>query len=120
MKQTLTIDEPKTDILSLNGKTTIKITPTEKEVCEKYGFEVNNNSFLSIYKCIVIRGIKFTSEKSKEMSTIDYFVRLKNGSIGSVYFYSMFNSSLYALVSIHKIINQSGHFLKLKIVMKKS
>lgn len=114
MKQTLAIDEQKKDALVLNGKTTIKISTAEKQICEKSGFQINDNNFLNIYKCIVIQGIKFTSEKSKEMTTLDHFVRLKNGLIGSVNFYSVFDMNLYALITIYITTDQYGHFMKIE------
>lgn len=43
------------------------------------------------------RGIKFTSEKIKEVSTVDYFFRVGENLIGAVNFYTAIEFNLYVL-----------------------
>lgn len=115
MRQTIKSvkEEEKMNDFSMSGEKTIKITAEESEL---FGYTFNHppKNFLQIYKSVVVRGIKFTSLESKEISTVDYFVRLKDESIASIRFYVIFDFNLYALVNIYEIVNKIDHFIGIK------
>lgn len=70
---------------------------------------------LLIYKTIVMKGIKFSSQHAKEISTIDYFVRLKDGDIASIIFFTILDSKLYALVQIYQPITPiKDHLIRIE------
>lgn len=112
MKNTIPKEIRNMTELSLNGKKKIKISSIEHEVFAEEGFEVSD--FLNIYQSIIFRGIKYTSEHSKIVSTVDFFVRLKNDCICSIRFYVLFGTKLYALVYLYDCIETSLHFKKIK------
>lgn len=69
---------------------------------------------LIIYENVVSRGIKYTSLQTKEISTIDYFVRLRDGRFASVSYYTIFDNIIYALVNLHEIVDIFDHFIEIK------
>lgn len=114
MKQTIIPEQEQTVNLKLNGKGMIKISSTEKEIFVQKGLEMQNIDFVEIYKSVTIHGIKFTSEKSKDVATIDFFVRLKDDSIGAINFYLLINFDLHALITLYEIIETTAQFSKIK------
>lgn len=107
-------EEDKVCEFSMNGKKTIKITSIEKELIAAKISNYSPKDFLNIHKSVCSRGIKFTSLESKDISTIDYFVRLKNENIASIRFYVVFDSDLYALIDIYEVVSQIDHFTQIK------
>lgn len=114
MKQTIIPQKEYSNNFSLNGKGIIKINSNEEELFVMKGIQIQNIDFVEIYKSVTIHGIRFTSEKSKDVQTIDFFVRLKNDSIVSINFYVLMNFELYALITIYDTIDINGHFTKIK------
>lgn len=114
MKQTLKKDDAVAEI-SLNGKQVKIMSTAEKALFYgEFGNIMQNSNRLIIYKCVMMRKIKYTSESSKEVATIDYFVRLKNGMICSINYFTLIDLNVYALVTVYEITNEAGHFIEIK------
>lgn len=101
--------------LMIGGKKVMKITSIEIDAFSEHGFNINNNNSLTIYKNVTIKCVKYTSQQSKEISTIDYFVRLKdNGQIWAIEYYTIIENILYALVNRYEVIETHAHFIQIK------
>lgn len=57
---------------------------------------------------------EFTSLKSKTVSTIDYFVQYKDGTMGAVAFYFMSNEIAYAYIHFCEVIKRLDHLVEVK------
>lgn len=111
MRQTIPTTR-KDDDLSISGKKTSRLTPEEKMCIFDFFPHLPKNDLLTVYHNVVIRGIKFTSKKSKEISTIDYFVSV-NTEIVCVYFYFVIDSIIYALGEKYEVITKHEHFTEI-------
>lgn len=98
---------------SIGKERVIKITCNETQMIRQHGFEITNN-FLTVHKKVTIRGIKYTSQQMNEISTIDYFVKLKDDQIGAVKYYTIFNFVLYAIIDIFEVVDTYDHFIQIK------
>lgn len=67
-----------------------------------------------IYKSVSISGQKYTSAKSKELASIDFFIKLKQSTIGIVKFYFVHEFVVYGFMEIYNIINQQDQFSVVK------
>lgn len=105
-------DNEKIEQFSINGKKVIKIDSRTCELFSKTGFQ-QVKRFLTIYKNVIVCGRKFTSIQTKEISTIDYFVQLKNGLFGVVNYYVIFDDVLYALINLYDILDRFDHFIEI-------
>lgn len=113
MKKTLNPEEKKIENIELNGKKTVRINAFEKVIFAQNGFEINADC-LTIYKSVILRGTKFSSTYSKEISTIDYFIQLQDGSFSSIQFFTIFDSTLYAFINMYEIIDRKDHFINVQ------
>lgn len=95
------VEVEKCEEFQLKAKTNVRIGIYEKDLFVKAGVNVNTGS-LTIYKNVMMKGIKFSSQIAKEISTIDYFVQLKDGQIACIQFFAVLNSTLYLLVSLYE------------------
>lgn len=69
----ITVNKDKNDRcgeFSIGGKKTIKLNSNEHKIV----FEYCQQNYLTVYKYVIIRGMKYTSQLSNEISSIDYFV----------------------------------------------
>lgn len=99
---------------SLGKKKVIKIDSSELELLTTKSIETNSNNFLTIYTEVIIHGIKYKSKQSKNISTIDFFVQLKNHSFGSICYFVVFDLDLYALIDMYEIYDTCDHILEVK------
>lgn len=90
------------------GKTTIRIGMAEISQMNGFGFKVDSN-ILSVHRFISFGATKITSLKSKEVSTVDFFVELATGEIGIVHFYVVDNDHALALIEIYQVIETTDH-----------
>lgn len=97
---------------SINGKKTKKMNLMDRQIL--FDKVQEEQHFLIIYKSIIVRGIKFTSLESKDILTIDYFVRLKNGLFGAINFYTIFDNIIYAIINLYECIESFDHFDEIK------
>lgn len=120
MKNTLKPMKPSDNHLISEKKVTI-LDNTEKDLISQSGMNLSS-SYLTIYRSVVARGIKFSSLQSKEKQTIDYFIRV-GAEIYCIHFFYIFDSIVYALLENYAVINEIDHFsevrgTKTKIIMK--
>lgn len=94
--------------VQISGKTNIRISLEEKSILNEFGFNFESD-ILTIYKVFILRGTKFTSLISKEISTIDYFVELRTGEIGSIHYYLYINDIAYAFIQLYNVSESHGH-----------
>lgn len=102
---------------SLGGKAVIKISPNELKIFEESKIRAESSNFLTVYKSVVIRGVKYTSLQSKEISTIDYFVRLKDDKIGAVKYYTIIDFTLYAIINTYQVIDMFEHIFQIEQIV---
>lgn len=112
MKHTVETTDKKAEF-SLGRKGVIMLTSVEIDSFSEIGVAVKCNR-LPIHKNISIRGVKFTSKQMKEVSTIDYFVKLKSEIFGAINFYTVLNSNLYVSINVYEIIDVYDHFFHIK------
>lgn len=117
MKQTIETVREETPKFNIGGKKVIRIDKTEIEMFFKASL-IQDSKFLTIYRHIILSGIKFTSKSSKEISTIDFFVRLIDKSIAAIKYYVQFDFVLYAVIEKYEILNHIDHFLQIKSTNK--
>lgn len=56
----------------------------------------------------------FTSKKCNEISTVDFFVKLKSGEIGAIMFYFIFDYIFYAYIDLYEIIKITDHLFEVE------
>lgn len=113
MKMTLAEPIEKNET-SLTGKNVIRIDASESNLFVQHNLKIAENGFLTVYRCVVHRGIKFTSELSKEISTVDYFVQLSDEIFGAVRFYTVIDLNVYAVIIIYNVVETIKHFSKIE------
>lgn len=99
--------------ISLGSKTTIRVDSSEISQLIENELDINSN-ILSIYRFITMNGIVITSLHSKTVSTADYFVGLSTGEIGTVNFFLVKESTVYALINLYNIINATDHLMEVE------
>lgn len=67
------------------------------------------------YKFVTIGSVKFCSKMYKEISTVDYFVKLQNNEVGAIIYYFVDNYKINAYIDIYKVVDTCDHFLSIKI-----
>lgn len=114
MKKTIKMDEQVIDEIKLCSKGTIKISPSEIDLLQREGLSIQNTNIVNIYKSVIVRGKKYTSEKFKEVSCIDFFILLKNCCIASVNFYILIDVNLYLMINEYETVDRFAHFIQIK------
>lgn len=104
--------------VQISGKTNIRISLEEKSILNEFGFNFDSD-ILTIYKVFTLRGTKFSSLKSKEISTVDYFVELRTGEIGSILYHLYINDMAYAFVQLYNVSESHDHLKKIYPLSKK-
>lgn len=95
------------------GMKTMHIDSQDTKVFTDCGFSLPSSIF-KIYTHITINGVKYKSERSKVVSTIDYFVRFSNKEIGAVKYYFVSSNSTYAFAEIYKEIGLIDHLIQIE------
>lgn len=113
MKHTIGSTEKNECEFSLGRKGIITLTSLEFDSFIQKGIVLESKT-LQIFKNVLIRGVKYTSQSMKEVSTIDYFVKLKCGILGSIKFFTIFNCTLYAYINVYEVLDKIDHFLHIK------
>lgn len=104
---------------SIGKQQIIKLSTHDIDLYTTENFQLENRQHLKIITYIILNGVKFTSKMSRTVSTVDYFVQLKNGTIGSVCYYVALDSILYACIDIHDISAKFDHFTQILLSNKK-
>lgn len=96
---------------SVAEKTTTTFTSNELEaIQDKLSIQIQH----TIYKSVNISGKKYTSKKSKEIKSIDYFVELSDGKFGIVNFYFVHDFVIYGLLDLYELVEQLDHLSVVK------
>lgn len=87
--------------------------PRENDiVCTgKIAVPIESGEFRTAYTKIKIRGKKFTSKKSKRVSTVDYFIQCNNKTIGAVEYYFDHDHEICAFIEIYGIVTSIDHLM---------
>lgn len=113
MKHSIEVVDENVREISLGRKKTLKLNSTESQLFTKKGFELERFEYLTIYTDFVLRGVHFKSLKSNKTARIDHFVELKNGTIASVLYYTIFDLILYAVIENYEIVQTHDHFIEI-------
>lgn len=98
----------------LDGKKSIiQVESEDIQIFKDSGFNVPSNKFI-IYDKITVNGIKFSSKKSKVVSTIDYFVKCRNSEIGAVLYYFTSADGTFALIELYEKQSKTDHLIEIK------
>lgn len=84
---------------------------SESDELKLLGVDIGESNF---YSNIFIKRIKFTSLKSKEISTIDYFVEFKTGEIGAIKYYITAKNNVFAFAQIYSINDSVDHLKEIQ------
>lgn len=99
-------------VISIGAKAFIQINPNEMDTINEYGLDLPNN--FTLFSSICMRGTKYTSKNYKTISTIDYFARLLNGTIGAIKFYFVHTNNVYAFIECYKTIESIDHLVEIQ------
>lgn len=91
---------------SVGQKAFITLSPQEIETMSNFVSETK----LEIYKFVTISGKTYTSIKSKEIASVDYFVELTDGKTGQINFNFVNGFIIYGLLELYEAIEQFDHF----------
>lgn len=73
----------------------------------------SENKFF-VADAIKVKTQHYTSTNSKTTKSIDYFIEMKDGSIGSVYIYMKFNDDVYLVLEQYAVTEKMYHLQKIK------
>lgn len=108
MRYTIKNEDSKICDLKCGGKKVIKL-PTNTDIFVREKITENK---ITIFKNIVFRGVKYTSLLHRDISTVDYFLKIME-LIGTVKYYTIVNYNLYALIDVYKVLYKYDHFLEI-------
>lgn len=105
-------EKSKTDdpVVLLGAKSVLSVI--DVSIVNGLGFDLQSNE--ATFSHITVRNVKYTSKKSKVVTTIDYFVQLSNLEIAAIQFYFVSNRHVYALAEIYIIIDSIDHLMQLQ------
>lgn len=99
---------------AIGKKKTIKISAAESQLLMEEGIHTDTASSLTIHTDIVLRGVKYTTLESREISTIDFFIQLKDDSFAAIKYFIVREFILYALVSVYENDYTHDHFTEIR------
>lgn len=73
-----------------------------------------NTNFFSIYSFISLKNVEATSLKSKELSTMDFFVEFRSKEISAIKYYIVDNKITSAFAKMYIIIASDDHFIEIE------
>lgn len=85
----------------------------EKHLFTEIGLDIEN-TFLTIYTDVILHNVQFKSQESREVTTIDYFVKLKGEIFGAICYFMIVDSILYAVVDLYNVLSRNDHFKKIE------
>lgn len=113
MRKTIEAEKEENCRFKIGGKKVIRITETEINMFNQAGL-MQQAHILTIYKNIILNGVKFTSKHLKEISSVDYFVKLKNESIAAIHYYVHFDFVLYFVAEEYETVDTVDHFVQIR------
>lgn len=103
------IDIERSASMKVHGKEKITLSKSEMDTLNSNNFKTETSNLFIIYQRISVQNKIFTSKKCKDLSTIDYFVKLHGGEMGSVMFYFVSNNTLFALFELYDVTDTLDH-----------
>lgn len=113
MRKTIEAEKEENCRFKIGGKKVIRITEREINMFNQAGL-MQQAHILTIYKNIILNGVKFTSKHLKEISSVDYFVKLKNESIAAIHYYVHFDFVLYFVAEEYETVDTVDHFVQIR------
>lgn len=103
--------EKSNHIIESGGKRNAYLNDYEKKAMELFGIKEN---IPFIFTFVSLRRTKFTSKRSKPISTIDYFATFADELLGAIEFYFTWQSKIYALFELFKVVSNIDHLLEIE------
>lgn len=100
--------------ITIGKKKTLKISSIEQKLMEKEGVDMKMKSSYTIHTDVVVRGVKYTSLHYREISTIDFFIQLRDFSFASINLFFVHKFVLYALINVYDSDYNTDHFTEIK------
>lgn len=91
----------------IGGKQKSNFREHEKNLLNSHGIRTEEISH--IYTRATFHYTKYTCKRCKPISTVDFFVILRDGTIGAVHFYVWYNSKILGILEKFKIISGIDH-----------
>lgn len=95
-------------------KRKVSLTPKEEEILVKNNIHCLPNGHFEVSDSIEFNNHVFKSKKSRSNKSIDYFVLLKDDSIGCVQFFVKNHDSVFLLIELYKMVDKHYHLLRIK------
>lgn len=114
-RNSLNLNDKKNEpTVSLREKKNIRLTTDELNTLRRIGITIGKSGSMGIYGRVSLKMTEFTSMKCKEVSTIDYFVKIKNGLVGAVAFYFTLDYNVNAYIEIFDVVEKNDQFIIVK------
>lgn len=110
MKCSLQGEWNKSTKIVLGVKKNARIESTDIEELVKMGL---NTNILTVHPFVLLENMKFTSLQSKEVSTVDYFVKFKSEEIGAVKCYIVENQITFLFAEMYSVVGSEDHLLEI-------
>lgn len=96
------------DIVKMKQKVTL--TTSEENVLNKFLLEGR----LEVFDSIEINHHSYKSNRNRSGKSIDYFIQMKDQSIGAVQFFVQNDERVFVVIESYKIIEKNHHLLRIK------
>lgn len=83
-------------------------------ILKSYDIDLTQQKYLTIYRRLNLNGHTYTSEVAKETKSVDYFVELQDGSLGTVQFYIKINDVCFLFLNKYEIVYVHNHISEVK------
>lgn len=117
LSRTLNLRKDQTHVCELNQISFIgkgrkkKLNEIEKSIFEKQGISLENFT-VCFWGGMKWRNQLFTSLAYRQVKSIDYFVSLSGGSLGTIQYYFKHNNTSYILFEKFEIVTRNDHYLE--------
>lgn len=105
-KQSLRLKNDDDRKISVGGPKKIDLNPQQLSAMQGFDFESQRPT---IYDFMTLNCIRYTSKKSKQIATIDYYLKLENEKFGAVEFYFVHKLVVHGLMNEYKISDSKDH-----------
>lgn len=102
------------DSVSVKGKDVTSLSDDEEIILKSFGIEFGVPNLMTTFQRVCMHKKQFTSRMCKELSTIDYFVKLKGNEMGAVLFHFILDRIVYALIEMYEIFKTTDHLLQVQ------
>lgn len=108
-QQTQSFDDPHMKF-NIGKLFPMQFTEKEKEPYAKEGVKIDGK--ISILTKLTLHGVTYKSLRCKETATTDFFIQMKDKTLGAVLHFSNVNSDLYVCIERYEIVNTIDHFIE--------